>query len=114
MEKRSPLVVPAFTIAALGVGVGAVTGILTIAAKNDLQARCVNGKSCGPAEFADLDRGRAMGNVSTIAVIIGAAGGAVGIYGLTHPTTSSKASSASSPTVRPFLGAGSLGFHGTF
>ena len=111
-SKLSPLVIPGFAVAAIGVGVGAVTGIITIATKTDLQSRC-NGKVCGPNEYADLDRGRTMGNVSTVAFIVGAVGGAIGIYGLTHPSPV-KTNAAWSPTVRPFLGAGSVGVHGSF
>ena len=110
--KLSPLTIPGFGVAAIGVGVGAVTGIITIATKSDLQNRC-NGKICGPSEYADLDRGKTMGNISTVAFIVGAVGGAIGIYGLTHPSTV-KANAASSPVVRAFLGAGSVGVHGSF
>ncbi len=111
-QQRSPLVIPGLAVAALGVGVGAVTGVIAIVKKGQLDTSCLNGK-CGPAQFDELDRARLIGNVSTIAFIVGAAGGAVVIYGLTHPTTA-KASAGKVTTVQPFVGVGSVGFHGSF
>lgn len=111
-EQRSPLVIPGLAVAALGVGVGAITGVIAIVKKSQLETSCLGGK-CGPAQFDELDRARLIGNVSTVAFIVGAAGGAVVIYGLTHPTTA-KANAGKVTTVQPFVGVGSLGFHGSF
>jgi hypothetical protein len=108
-RRMSPLVVPGFVALGVGVGVGSVTGILALSTKSDLTARCPDGR-CGPEDHATLDRGRAMGTVSTIAFVVGAAGGAIAVWGLTHPVTVTTRTS----TVTPYVGPGSVGVHGTF
>lgn len=106
--KRSPLVIPGFAVAAAGIGVGAITGILALSAKSDLAARC-EGTRCGPEAYDDLDSARAMGTVSTLSFIIGVAGAIVGTYGLTHPVQKAQA-----VAVRPYVGTRFLGVHGSF
>jgi hypothetical protein len=108
-QRLSPLVIPGFAVAAVGLGVGTVTGILALSAKNDLTSSCVASR-CGPDQYGTLDRGRTMGTVSTIAFIVGGAGAAVGIWGLTHPWTATPRTGF----VQPYVTAGSAGIHGAF
>jgi len=113
VERRlSPWVIPGFAVAAAGVGVGAVTGVLAASAKSDLNSKCV-GSHCGPEAYDTLDRGKLLGNVSTIAFIDGGVGAAAGIYGLTHPVTAGPASPRAA-FVKPYVSAGALGIHGSF
>jgi hypothetical protein len=108
-QRLSPLVVPGFAVAAVGLGVGTVTGILALSAKSDLSSGCV-GSHCGPDQYGTLDRGRTMGTISTIAFIVGAVGAVVGVWGLTHPSTVT----TQTGFVRPYVAVGSAGIHGAF
>jgi len=56
-----------------GVAVGGVLGYLTLTKKNDLQEQCP-GDVCSQNQQGDLDSARGMGNLSTIAFGVGAAG----------------------------------------
>lgn len=60
----------------VALGVGAVTGIIALGAKSDLDAACPAYPQCPPARRAELvdtdDRARTMGTVSTITIIAGA------------------------------------------
>jgi hypothetical protein len=89
--------------------VGTVTGILALSAKSDLSSGCV-ASHCGPDQYDTLDRGRTMGTVSTIAFIVAGAGAAVGIWGLTHPSTVAPQTGF----IQPYVAAGSAGVHGAF
>jgi hypothetical protein len=105
----SPLVIPGFAVAAVGVGVGVVTGTLALSAKSDLTAGCA-GSQCGPDQHDTLDRARLMGNVSTVAFVVAGAGALVGIYGLTHPITVT----ARTAWVGVQVGVDHVGIHGSF
>jgi hypothetical protein len=54
-----------------------VLGVLTLQRHQDLQGRCPNGV-CAPDQQGDLDAAKQLGNFSTIAFGIGAAGLALG------------------------------------
>jgi len=113
VERRlSPWVIPGFAVAAAGVGVGAVTGVLAASAKGDLDSKCV-GSRCGPEAYDTLDRGKLLGNVSTIAFIVGGIGAVAGIYGLTHPVPAAPAAPRGA-FVQPYVGARAFGIHGSF
>jgi hypothetical protein len=54
-----------------GLGVFAVTGILAIVKKSDLQKACPNPAKCTPAGLAIQGSGRALAGVSTASLIVG-------------------------------------------
>jgi hypothetical protein len=109
----SPLVIPAFAVAALGVGVGVVTGTLALSGKSDLTAGCV-GSQCGPDQHDTLDRARLMGNVSTVAFVVAGVGALVGIYGLTHPITVPARTARVGVRFGVQVGVDHVGIHGSF
>jgi hypothetical protein len=108
-RHMSPLVIPGFATAIAGIGVGTVTGIVALSTKSDLTSKCPD-NHCGPADHDTLDRGLAMGTASTIGFIVGGVGALVGVWGLTHPVLVTKTTAGA----RPFVGAGTVGIHGTF
>lgn len=72
-----------FAIAALGVGVaglavGSVTGVLALTKHASLSVDCPNGH-CASDKANDVDSFRTLANVSTVTMIVGAAGAATGI-----------------------------------
>ena len=77
---RRPL---GFVVGGVGlaaIGVGAVTGILAIGTKSDLEAECPDPSSCRTVEGRDLaSKGEALTTTSTVAFIVGLAGLGSGI-----------------------------------
>lgn len=78
---RSPLVYVGFGVGIVGVGVGAVTGILTLSKAGTLKDACVSEK-CPPSSQSDLDSAGTTGTISTIGFIVGAVGLTVGVVTL--------------------------------
>jgi hypothetical protein len=78
----SPLVWIGFGTAALGVGVGAVTGALALGKASSAKDACPNHLCPTQSKLDDVSAGRTLGTVSTIAFVVGGVGAAVGIYGL--------------------------------
>lgn len=70
-----------FGLAAVGIGVGAVTGIMSISKTSDIKDDC-NGDKCPTSRKDDIDSAKGLGNISTIAFIVGGVGAGVGVVGL--------------------------------
>lgn len=68
----------AFGAGALGLGVGAITGAMSLGVVGDLDSRCPS-RHCTPNDEADGSRAKTLGTVSTIGFIVGAAGVAAGV-----------------------------------
>ncbi|MRG97578.1 tetratricopeptide repeat protein [Polyangium spumosum] len=62
----------------LGVGVGAVTGALSFSKVDDIRARC-QGNHCLAADRDNAEQARLLGNVSTVAFVVGGAAAAAGV-----------------------------------
>jgi hypothetical protein len=108
----------ALGVGAVGLGVGAVTGLMASSAKSDAEKGCVNNK-CPPATYPDLDRASSMATVSTIGFIVGGVGVAVGVFGLlTQPNETTNDKEKDKPNdkahVSPWIGVGSAGLSGEF
>jgi hypothetical protein len=100
-------------IGVIGVGLGAVTGILALGKHGTLNDECPNG--CPSSAQSDIDGYHTMGLISTIGFIaggVGLAGGAVLI--LTAPKDQAPPPAAARVTVRPVLGPGTAGLAGSF
>lgn len=69
-----------FGLGAVGVGVGAVTGLMSISQTNDLKDVCK--PTCPPERQSDIDSAKGLGNISTVAFIVGGVGVAAGVVGL--------------------------------
>jgi len=86
--ERTPLseglVYGGFGLAIVGLGVGAVTGAMTLSRASDIEPQCAN-DICAPAARNDLDRANTLATISNIAFIAGAAGAAAGVVGLLLP-----------------------------
>jgi hypothetical protein len=80
-RKMSPLVYAGFGTAAVGIGVGTVTGILTLSKASKLDDACRDGR-CPASSQSDIDSASTTGTISTIAFIVGGVGVAVGVVGI--------------------------------
>ncbi len=77
----SPLVWAGFGVAAAGVAVGAVTGLMAASKASDLTARCPN-DVCSPADSDALSSANTMANVANVSFAVAAAGAVVGTVAL--------------------------------
>jgi hypothetical protein len=105
----------------VGLGVGAVTGILSLDKVSDIESRCPEYPHCPPDDKAsrdDLSSAKALGNVSTAGFIAGgvlaAAGAALLLFHPGKPTVGGPGPSSSTGDVRVFLGPGRLELQGKF
>lgn len=106
----SPLVYAGFGTAIVGVGVGAVTGILTLSKASSLDEACRDGR-CPPSAQSDIDSGSTTGTISTVAFIVAGAGVAVGVVGI---VLSGKGDAPKQGRASLALTPGGAMIHGTF
>jgi hypothetical protein len=93
-----------FGLAAVGAGVGAVTGLMSISKTGDIKDHCKNDK-CTTDQADAIDSAKLLGNISTVAFIAGGVGAGVGVVGLLLMNKESKESPPDTP--------GASGFHPT-
>jgi hypothetical protein len=113
--KGSSTVVPAiigFGIGGAGLVIGAITGVMAITTKNDLDTNCKMGK-CPQPYFGKIDDANLYATVSTVGFVSAAIGT---VFGFTWLLVSSS-DSAPPPKrgwIAPDLGPSWVGAHGTF
>jgi hypothetical protein len=109
-----------FGLGVVGIGIGAVTGLMSISKVDEVKKDCPN-DVCPPSRQGDIDSAKSLGTISTIAFIAGGVGVGAGIIGLvlqgkrsaetSAPTT---ATATAKVTVKPDVGPTWMGLHGTF
>lgn len=108
------LMIGGFALGAIGIGVGSVTGLMSISKTDELKPECPN-NNCPPNRADDVDSAQSLGNISTVMFIVGAVGIGVGVVGLVMSNKGKDATAAiAKPTVRPILGGTYYGLGGTF
>lgn len=109
------LVYGGFGLGIVGIGAGAVTGLMSISKVNDVKKDCAN-DVCPPARQGDIDSAKSLGTISTIAFIAGGVGVGAGIIGLVLQGKQSEgaAPTTAKVTVKPDVGPTWMGLHGTF
>ncbi len=73
-----------FGVAAVGAVVGAITGVKALSAGSNAKTACPDLR-CRQSAFDDVESGRQIATVSTIAFIVAGIGAGVGLYGLLVP-----------------------------
>lgn len=96
-------------VGGVGIGVGAVLGLVAMQKKRDLDAACPGGR-CGPGRAGELDSARNIGTASTIAFGVGLAAAAVGAW----LVIGDDRGAPSGASARVWLGPGSAGVLGAF
>jgi hypothetical protein len=122
-ERSNGLQTAGLVIGGIGLGVGAISGIIALSDKSDLDKKCTD-KICGVSEHDALDSAKRWGNVSTTFFIIGGVGALIALYATVNPPKSVAAAAKAPPadrkatartlTVSPDFGPGGMGFHGAF
>jgi tetratricopeptide (TPR) repeat protein len=130
---KSSLVLPlvAFGVGGLGLGIGAITGAMSLGKVSDIeeQADCIPDPDdsakqiCDPSYQEDADSARTLGTVSTVAFVVGGIGIGAGVIllltrsGDEAPSVAKRAAPArgwASPSIEPRVGLGSIGVAGRF
>jgi hypothetical protein len=109
----NPLVYAGFGTAVAGVAVGSVTGLLSLSKASSVKSAC-DGTLCPRSIDSDLQSGRTLGTVSTIAFVVGGAGLAAGVVGLLITPHKESPPAATTSSVTPWIGPGSAGLAGRF
>jgi hypothetical protein len=108
-KQISPVTWIGLGVGVVGIGVGAVTGIIALGKASNVNKACTN-THCPPSAKSDVDSGRTVATISTIGFAVGGAGfvtAAVGYFLLSKPK-------ASATGVTPFVTASSIGLDGSF
>jgi hypothetical protein len=103
-------------LAAAGVGVGSVTGAMSISKTSATSKLCVQDR-CGPQTWSDIDSAHSLATISTISFVGAGVGAALAIVGFALGGSSAPPARAGSAVTRhvvPWVGPGSVGVDGTF
>jgi PEGA domain len=84
-----PVGIALTTVGAVGLGVGAVTGILSLGKVHDIEKQpgCTHGPPCSTRDANDLTAAKTLGNVSTATFVAGGVLGAAGVVLLVLPAS---------------------------
>ncbi len=113
-----------FGLAAVGLGVGTITGLASLSKTSELKDACPDDK-CPLGKQPDIDAATSLGTVSTIAFIVGGVGAGIGVVGLVLSAKEPKEAAAAAALarrqrafapshVRALLGPSYVGIAGAF
>lgn len=109
-----------FGVGAVGIAVGAITGVMSLSKVSDVKPDCPGGV-CPASRQNDIDSAKTLGTVSTVSFIVGGIGVAVGIAGVVmskKDTAPDKEKKSDKPKedarIEPVIGLGYAGLRGTF
>jgi hypothetical protein len=103
----------AFGVGALGLSVGAVTGVLFLSERSKLKSACPSDNDCPPTTRDDRSRYYLYSYVSGISVLVGLAGAGTGVALLLSKTKTSD-SARNKAQLQPYVSVGSVGVQGSF
>jgi hypothetical protein len=115
----SPPIVPwlrwgGFGLGIAGMGVGSVTGAISISTTSSERSKCTNDR-CPPTTWSGIDSARMMATISTVSFIAAGVGAALVIASFSIAGSTAAGNTArATPRVSPWIGAGSLGVDGAF
>jgi len=108
-----PVAWAGFGVAAAGLALGTVTGIMTLSDKGSIASQC-NGNHCPPSTYGALSSANTLALVSTVSFVVAGVGGGVGLVGWLLGRDPGAPPPATGIRITPFIGAGAAGATGTF
>jgi hypothetical protein len=111
-----PVAWAGFGVAAAGLVVGTVTGIMTLSDKGSIASQC-NGTRCPPSTYDSLSTANTLATTSTVSFVVAAAGASVGVVAwlLGQGSAPSPASARGATlTLTPVVGVSTVGLRGAF
>jgi hypothetical protein len=103
-----------FGVGGAAIIVGGVTGILALGKDSTVKSNCPN-QICPPAFHDDLNSAKTFSTISTVSFGVGLIGIGVGVWGLISTSSSAAAvKPATSASVQPWIGIGTIGVTGAF
>jgi hypothetical protein len=111
----SSLVYIGFGMGAVGIGVGSVTGLMSLSKASAAEEDCQDNK-CPPSAQDDIDSSKTLANISNVGFAVGLVGIGVGIYGLlsSKPASSERPPTARAPKFEPVVAGRFIGLRGRF
>lgn len=103
----------AFGVGGAGLAVGAVTGVLALRKRSDLNSVC-SGNVCPSTAQSDLDSYHKLGLISGIGFGVGIAGGVTGLVLLLTGEQSDASDEGIEAGIRPYVEPGGVGLQGAF
>lgn len=103
------LMIGGYSAAVIGGVIGGITGAMSISQTNAIKTAC-GGNACPPSKQGEIDGANSLATVSTIAIIAGGVGAAIGVTG----TVLFFSSSERQAVLRGTIGVGSIGIEGQF
>ena len=106
-------------LAAAGVGVGTITGVVSISSTNSAKQLCVNNR-CPPSSWSDIDSAHTMATVSTAAFCVAGVGAALAVISFLIDSHSNSAPPGAPPSATTgiprasWIGPAGSGIGGTF
>lgn len=107
--RTNPLVYIGFGVGGAAAAAGFISGYVAFSKAKDATEKC-SGSRCPPETHDDIDTGRTMATVSTVAFVIAGVGAGVGVYGLLNPLPAEPAG----PSVGVWVGPDRGGVVGRF
>jgi hypothetical protein len=110
IQQNHTIAYASFGLAATGLVVGSVAGVVALTHKNDAANQCVAG-GCPPSTYHDLDVASAASTIADVGFVVAGVGAVAGVIALfVERPPEPKATGF----VRPFVAPGSVGIGGAF
>jgi hypothetical protein len=106
------LMATGFGVGALGLIVGALTGVVVLSQASTIRAQCNPQNQCASGQAGSIHSADTLANVSNVSFALGVAGAGVGVIGLV--LRSRDQAPRTGLSVTPIVGPGAVGLRGTF
>jgi len=100
-------------LAAVGLGVGTVTGLKSLSLTKDVEGRCAE-QACPPEASDDLSSARTLANVSNVAFAVGVAAAALSTWQLLSTSGKEPKAARGRPRLDVAVGVGAVSLQGAF
>lgn len=104
------LAIGGFGIGVIGLGLGVVTGAMSLSQTSSLKSQCPNNQ-CPASLSGKVDTARTLATLADVGLVVGGVGVAVGVAGVVMLVTGNKSTTAA---IQPYFSGTSAGLYGRF